>query len=93
MPPNAVFANHLKVIGKIPFIATYIFKVRRLIIDGRMSCFADKIKGQKQNHIFQTYTDNTGKKQNRKEVWKELVMTHWPLETAIIIIEHMLYLL
>lgn len=42
MPPNALFANHLKVIGKIPFIATYIFKVRTLIIDGRMTCFADK---------------------------------------------------
>lgn len=39
MPSNTLFSNHLKVIEEIPFIAACIFKVMRLIIDGRMSGF------------------------------------------------------
>lgn len=40
MPLSALFSNHLKVIEEIPFIATYIFKVMRLITVGRMSGFS-----------------------------------------------------
>lgn len=47
MPLSALFSNHLKVIEEIPFIATYIFKVMRLITVGRMSGFAVEDKRTK----------------------------------------------